>query len=43
VIQKKPEEIIEISPGQTVLTEIELLNDTFWQWKQGCSLTLHDE
>ena len=33
VLQKKPEGVIEASPGQTVFEEIEILNDTFWPWK----------
>jgi len=40
---KKPEGVIEASPGQTVFEEIEILNDTFWPWKQGCTLSLLDE
>jgi hypothetical protein len=43
VLTKKPEDVIEGCPGQTVFGEFEVLNDTFWPWKQGCSLTLHDE
>jgi hypothetical protein len=35
--------VIEAGPGQTVFEEIEILNDTFWPWKQGCTLSLHDE
>ena len=43
VIQRKPEEILEIAPGMTQFVEIEVLNDTFWPWKKGCSITLADE
>jgi len=42
-LQKKPEGVIEVYPGQTYIADFEILNDTFWPWKQGCSLTLHDE
>jgi len=41
--QKKPEEVLDLSPGQTKIVEIEVLNDTHWPWKAGCSLTLSDE
>ena len=43
VIVKKPENVIEAAAGQNMITEIEILNDTFWPWKQGCILALADE
>lgn len=43
VIQKKPEGVIELQPGQTKIIDVEVLNDTYWPWKPNCSLTLHDE
>jgi len=33
VIVKKPENVIEAAAGQNMITEIEILNDTFWPWK----------
>jgi len=39
----KPEGVLSASPGTSLIEEIEVLNDTFWPWKQGCSLTLADE
>jgi len=43
VIKRKPEEILEIAPGITKIVEIEVQNDTYWPWKQGCTITLSDE
>ena len=43
ICQRKPEEVLEIYPGQTRLVEIEVLNDTHWPWKAGCMLGLADE
>jgi hypothetical protein len=43
MLKKKPEGILEACPGTSLIEEIEVLNDTFWPWKQGCSLTLHEE
>ena len=43
VCVRKPEHVIELAPGMTDMAEIEVLNDTFWPWKQGCTLTLADE
>ena len=40
---KKPEGILEACPGTSLIEEIEILNDTFWPWKPGCALTLHEE
>jgi len=42
-LQSKPEGVLEASPGTSLIEEIEVLNDTFWPWKSGCVLTLHDE
>lgn len=41
-IVKKPEGVIEAIPGQCIITEVEVLNDTYWPWKEGCYLTLDD-
>ena len=30
---KSPEGVIEAIPGQCVIAEIEVLNDTYWPWK----------
>lgn len=43
VILKKPEDVIEATPGKCVIVEIEALNDTHWPWKAGCMITLDDE
>jgi|DeetaT_18_FD_contig_31_144291_length_1162_multi_6_in_0_out_0_2 hypothetical protein len=43
VIKRKPEEVLEIAPGMTKIVEIEVQNDTYWPWKQGCTITLADE
>jgi len=43
VLQTKPEGVLEACPGSALIEEIEVLNDTFWPWKQGCTLTLHEE
>lgn len=43
VIQKKPESVLEGCPGTALIEDIEILNDTFWPWKRGCVLTLHEE
>ena len=43
VIVKKPDSVIEAAAGQKMLTEIEILNDTFWPWKQGCTIALADQ
>jgi len=43
VIQKKPEGVLEGCPGTALIEDIEILNDTFWPWKRGCVLTLHEE
>ena len=43
VIVKKPESVIEVAAGQKMLTAVEILNDTFWPWKQGCTLALADQ
>jgi len=40
---KKPETVLSASPGTSLIEEIEVLNDTYWPWKQGCSLTLAEE
>ena len=42
-MQKQPEGVIELAPGMTHFAEIEVLNDTYWPWKFGCTLTLADE
>jgi len=39
----KPEGVLEACPGTSLIEEIEVLNDTYWPWKQGCSLTLSEE
>lgn len=43
VCTKKPEGVIKLAPGAAEIVDIEVLNDTYWPWKQGCSLTLADE
>lgn len=43
VIVKKPEGVIEAIPGQCIITEIEVLNDTYWPWKSGCNITLDEQ
>lgn len=43
VVQSKPEGVIAIAPGMTQIVEFEVLNDTHWPWKAGCTLTLADE
>lgn len=43
VIKRKPEDTFELAPGCTEIAEIEFFNDTYWPWKQGCTLTLADE
>ena len=43
VIVKKPEDVIEAFPGQCIIQEIEVLNDTYWPWKPGCHITLSDQ
>ena len=40
---KKSEGVLNACPGTTLYEEIEVLNDTFWPWKQGCALTFADE
>ena len=40
---RKPEQVIEIIPGFTENVELEILNDTYWPWKAGCTLTLADD
>jgi len=39
----KPEGVLSACPGTSLIEEIEVLNDTYWPWKQGCTLTLADE
>lgn len=43
VVQKKPEGVLEGCPGTALIEDLEILNDTFWPWKRGCVLTLHEE
>lgn len=43
VCLRKPEQCLSIAPGMTEIIEIEVLNDTHWPWKSGCTLTLADE
>lgn len=43
VCTRKPEEVLELAPGAAEIVEIEVLNDTYWPWKYGCTLTLADE
>lgn len=43
VLIKKPEGILEACPGTSLIEEIEIENQTYWPWKQGCSLTLAEE
>jgi len=43
VCTRKPEEVIVLAPGSAQVIEIDVLNDTFWPWKNGCTLTLADE
>lgn len=43
VCKKKPEDVIELIPGQTQIVDIEIFNDTHWPWKNGCTFGLADE
>ena len=43
VCQRKPEQVLQIAPGMTQIVELEVLNDTYWPWVTGCTLTLADE
>lgn len=43
VIQSQHSEVLEIAPGQTKIVDVTVLNDTYWPWKAGCTLTLADE
>ena len=43
VLQKKPEGVLSACPGTSLIEEIEVINETFWPWKKGCYLSLHDE
>jgi len=43
VLLKKPEGILQACPGTSLIEEIEVVNETFWPWKKGCYLSLHDE
>jgi len=43
VLQSKPMGVLEACPGTSLIEEIEVINETFWPWKRGCQLTLHDE
>ena len=38
-----PENVLEACPGQMLMPSIELRNNTHWQWKTGCVLTLAQE
>ena len=42
VVKNKPSHTIKFAPGMTQNIEIEVLNDTYWPWKKGCTLTLAD-
>jgi len=42
-IVSKPESVLEASPGTALIEDVEVLNDTYWPWKPGCSLTLAEE
>lgn len=43
VCTRKPENVIVMAPGSAEVIEIDVLNDTYWPWKYGCTLTLADE
>jgi len=43
ICKQKPEDVIDIAPGMTLFADLVVLNDTFWPWKPGCTLTLSDE
>ena len=43
VCTRKPEQALQIAPGMTQIIELDVLNDTHWPWKSGCTLTLADE
>ena len=43
VCQRKPEGVLELFPNSTKIVDLEILNDTYWPWKPGCTLTLADE
>jgi len=42
-IVKKTEGVLNACPGVALYEEIEVLNDTFFAWKKGCTLTFADE
>ena len=42
-VVKMSEGVLSVCPGTTLYEEIEVLNDTFWPWKEGCTLTFADE
>jgi len=41
-IVSKPEEVLEINAGEMIFVEIEILNNTFAPYKQGCYVAMHD-
>jgi hypothetical protein len=42
IVNRKPEGIVEAIPGECVIYEFEVLNDTYWPWKPGCQITLDE-
>ena len=40
VCVRKPDEVISIASGVTQTVALEILNDTFWPWKEGSVLTV---
>ena len=43
VCVKKPDEVISIASGVTQTVTLEILNDTYWPWKEGSVLALANE
>jgi len=43
IIQSQHDDVMELAPGQTKIVDVKVLNDTYWPWKAGCTLTLADE
>lgn len=43
ICKSKPEGVISMLPGTSQIIEIRVVNETYWPWKPGCTLTLADE
>jgi hypothetical protein len=42
VIINKPEDVLECMPGQVILPELKIKNNTHWNWKQGVFLGMDE-